>query len=104
VNFSVASARYSTDNQVVAKPPPLTSSSARGLSPHAVHTPNTPSYKPKRDAEVNRLVRAGRKAFGDRWFLSPDKRLAAVSIRNDKKDRTHWNIWLLQLDTNVLRV
>ena len=35
-------------------------------------------------------------------FLSPDEKLAAVSIRNSKMDRTHWNIWLLHLDTNVL--
>jgi Tol biopolymer transport system component len=35
-------------------------------------------------------------------FLSPDERLAALSIRNEKKDRTHWNLWLLRLDTNVL--
>jgi Tol biopolymer transport system component len=49
-----------------------------------------------------RLGTAGEPREYNQLFLSPDKRLAAVSIRNDKKDRTHWNIWLLQLDTNVL--
>jgi Tol biopolymer transport system component len=49
-----------------------------------------------------RLGNAGEPREYNQLFLSPDKRLAAVSIRNDKKDRTHWNIWLLRLDTNVL--
>jgi eukaryotic-like serine/threonine-protein kinase len=49
-----------------------------------------------------RLGTAGEPREYNQLFLSPDKRLAAVSIRNDKKDRTHWNIWLLRLDTNVL--
>jgi Tol biopolymer transport system component/DNA-binding winged helix-turn-helix (wHTH) protein len=49
-----------------------------------------------------RLGTAGEPREYNQLFLSPDERLAAVSIRNDKMDRTHWNIWLLHLDTNVL--
>ena len=48
------------------------------------------------------LGTAGEPREYNQLFLSPDERLAAVSIRNDKMDRTHWNIWLLHLDTNVL--
>jgi eukaryotic-like serine/threonine-protein kinase len=49
-----------------------------------------------------RLGTAGELREYNQLFLSPDERLAAVSIRNDKMDRTHWNIWLLHLDSNVL--
>jgi dipeptidyl aminopeptidase/acylaminoacyl peptidase len=49
-----------------------------------------------------RLGTAGEPREYNQLFLSPDERMAAVSIRNDKMDRTHWNIWLLHLDTNVL--
>jgi Tol biopolymer transport system component/DNA-binding winged helix-turn-helix (wHTH) protein len=49
-----------------------------------------------------RLGTAGEPREYNQLFLSPDERLAAVSIRNDKMDRTHWNIWLLHLETNVL--
>jgi eukaryotic-like serine/threonine-protein kinase len=54
----------------------------------------------RRDGQ--RLGTAGEPREYNQLFLSPDERLAAVSIRNDKMDRTHWNIWLLHLDTNVL--
>jgi Tol biopolymer transport system component len=49
-----------------------------------------------------RLGSAGEPREYNQLFLSPDERLAAVSIRNEKMDRTHWNIWLLRLDTNAL--
>jgi Tol biopolymer transport system component len=49
-----------------------------------------------------KLGTAGEPREYNQLFLSPDERLAALSIRNDKKDRTHWNIWLLHLETNVL--
>jgi Tol biopolymer transport system component len=49
-----------------------------------------------------RLGTAGEPREYNQLFLSPDEKLAALSIRNNKKDRTHWNIWLLQLDTNAL--
>ena len=67
------------------------------------------SFRPPQKSQLvwysrdgKRLGTAGEPREYNQLFLSPDKRLAAVSIRNDKKDRTHWNIWLLQLDTNVL--
>ena len=49
-----------------------------------------------------RLGTAGEPREYMQLFLSPDEKLAAVSIRNSKMDRTHWNIWLLNLETNVL--
>lgn len=49
-----------------------------------------------------RLGTAGDPREYTQLFLSPDEKLAAVSIRNSKMDRTHWNLWLLHLDTNVL--
>jgi hypothetical protein len=54
------------------------------------------------DRDGKRLGTAGEPREYNQLFLSPDEKLAAVSIRNDKMDRTHWNIWLLHLDNNVL--
>jgi dipeptidyl aminopeptidase/acylaminoacyl peptidase len=54
------------------------------------------------DRAGKQLGTAGEPREYNQLFLSPDERMAAVSIRNDKKDRTHWNIWLLHLETNVL--
>ena len=49
-----------------------------------------------------RLGTAGEPGEYTQLFLSSDEKLAAVSIRNGKMDGTHWNIWLLRLDTNVM--
>jgi eukaryotic-like serine/threonine-protein kinase len=49
-----------------------------------------------------RLGTVGESREYTQLFLSPDEKLAAVSIRNSKMDGRHWNIWMLQLASNVL--
>jgi len=49
-----------------------------------------------------RLGTVGESREYTQLFLSPDEKLAAVSIRNSKLDGRHWNIWMLQLASNVL--
>lgn len=107
VNFNrLSNPRPERDTEAKAGLPGIVPPAAFSVSDNGVlvyhSTPPQKNQLVWYSREGKRLGTAGEPREYTQLFLSPNERLAAVSIRNDKMDRTHWNLWLLHLDTNVL--